>query len=285
MKSPQVSPQGSRIASVHNGSSLFTGDAGGGESNIRRTIIENDRLDAIVQLPNNLFYNTGITTYIWLLNNNKPDSRKGKVQLIDASLLYRKLRKNLGNKNCEFAPEHIAEITQTYLDCLSIERKLDANHDSIGIASQVFNNEDLGYYKVNIERPDRRKAQFTEAAIQPLRFDKSLSEVMEHLYSEHGDKVYQSGFLKSISKDILQWCEENDISLNTKAKAKLLDENFWQKQRDLYQTAQLLMTEIGHQEFDDFNLFKQQVDAVLKDKKIKTVSSGKERHSQCRQLV
>ncbi|WP_369677588.1 HsdM family class I SAM-dependent methyltransferase, partial [Klebsiella pneumoniae] len=99
----------SRIASVHNGSSLFTGDAGGGESNIRRFIIENDMLDAIVQLPNNLFYNTGITTYIWVLNNNKPASRKGKVQLIDASLLYRKLRKNLGNKNCEFAPEHITE--------------------------------------------------------------------------------------------------------------------------------------------------------------------------------
>ncbi|HBW7419323.1 TPA: N-6 DNA methylase, partial [Klebsiella pneumoniae] len=104
MKDPSVSPHGSRIASVHNGSSLFTGDAGGGESNIRRFIIENDMLDAIVQLPNNLFYNTGITTYIWVLNNNKPASRKGKVQLIDASLLYRKLRKNLGNKNCEFAP-------------------------------------------------------------------------------------------------------------------------------------------------------------------------------------
>ena len=98
---------GSRIASVHNGSSLFTGDAGSGESNIRRHIIENDWLEAIIQLPNNLFYNTGITTYIWLLSNNKADKRKGKVQLLDASGLYRKLRKNLGNKNCEFAPEHI----------------------------------------------------------------------------------------------------------------------------------------------------------------------------------
>lgn len=97
MKSPKISPLGSRIASVHNGSSLFTGDAGGGESNIRRYIIENDMLDAIVQLPNNLFYNTGITTYIWILSNNKSEKRRGKVQLIDASLLYRKLRKNLGN--------------------------------------------------------------------------------------------------------------------------------------------------------------------------------------------
>ncbi len=167
MKSPELSPLGSRIASVHNGSSLFTGDAGGGESNIRRFIIENDMLDAIVQLPNNLFYNTGITTYIWLLNNKKPANRKGKVQLIDASLLYRKLRKNLGNKNCEFAPEHIEEITRTYLDCAAIERKLDENKDPIGIASQVFDNSDFGYYKVTIERPDRRKAKFTPRLLPP----------------------------------------------------------------------------------------------------------------------
>lgn len=104
MKPLDNSPHGSRIASVHNGSSLFTGDAGSGESNIRRHIIENDLLEAIIQLPNNLFYNTGITTYIWLLSNHKAPERKGKVQLIDASQLCRKLRKNLGNKNCEFAP-------------------------------------------------------------------------------------------------------------------------------------------------------------------------------------
>lgn len=107
MVSKMKSPNGSRIASVHNGSSLFTGDAGSGESNIRRHIIENDLLEAIIQLPNNLFYNTGITTYIWLLSNHKPDQRKGKVQLIDASQLYRKLRKNLGNKNCESSPPSI----------------------------------------------------------------------------------------------------------------------------------------------------------------------------------
>jgi type I restriction enzyme M protein len=275
MKSPSVSPLGSRIASVHNGSSLFTGDAGGGESNIRRYIIENDMLEAIVQLPNNLFYNTGITTYIWLLNNNKPESRKGKVQLIDASLLYRKLRKNLGNKNCEFAPEHISEITQTYLDCAEVERELDANNDPIGIASQVFNYEDFGYYKVNIERPDRRKAKFTPEAIAPLRFDKSLSEVMEHLFAEHGDKVYDKGFLKGMSKDILEWCEDNDISINTKAKAKLLDEKYWQKLRNILESANLLMNEIGSEEFGDFNIFKDKVDDVLKAQKIKLSASEK----------
>ncbi len=109
MKPSGQDTRGSRVASVHNGSSLFTGQAGSGMSNIRRYIIEQDMLEAIVQLPNNFFYNTGITTYIWLLNNNKPDDRKGKVQLIDASLLFKKLRKNLGDKNCEFLSDHIKE--------------------------------------------------------------------------------------------------------------------------------------------------------------------------------
>lgn len=275
MKDPAAGTSGSRIASVHNGSSLFTGDAGGGESNIRRYIIENDMLDAIVQLPNNLFYNTGITTYIWLLNNNKPESRKGKVQLIDASLLYRKLRKNLGNKNCEFAPEHIEQITRTYLDCAAIERELDANGDPAGIASQVFRNEDFGYYKVTIERPDRRKAQFTAERIASLRFDKQLSEVMEHLYVEYGDKLYEKGILKSIDKSVLAWCEDNDISLNAKAKAKLLDVKHWQSLKAVYETAQALMAAIGSDEFDDFNLFKDQVDAELKALKVKLSATEK----------
>ncbi|EGR1333001.1 SAM-dependent DNA methyltransferase [Vibrio parahaemolyticus] len=278
MKDPSVSPLGSRIASVHNGSSLFTGDAGGGESNIRRFIIENDMLDAIVQLPNNLFYNTGITTYIWVLNNNKPEARKGKVQLIDASLLYRKLRKNLGNKNCEFAPEHITEITDTYLACEDVERALDANNDPIGIASKVFSNDDFGYYKVTIERPDRRRAKFTQDAIAPLRFDKQLSEVMEYVYAEHGELVYEKtgygtekkkSFLKSIEKDILSWCEDNDISLNAKAKAKLLDVKHWLALKALLETAQTMMADIGSIEFDDFNSFKTQVDKSLKAHAIK----------------
>lgn len=190
-------------------------------------------------------------------------------QLIDANLLYLKLRKNLGNKNCEFSPKHIAKITQTYLEFLTLERKLDKNNDPIGIASQVFSNRDFGYYKVNIERPDRRKAKFTKKAIAPLRYDRTLSEVMEHLFNEHGDKVYEKGFLKSISKEILAWCEDSDISINTKAKNKLVDDKYWQKFRNIFEVAQSLMAEIGEQEFDDFNIFKEKVDVVIKEKKIK----------------
>ena len=127
---------GSRIAEVHNGSSLFTGDAGQGESNIRRWIIENDWLEAIVALPLNMFYNTSIATYIWLLTNRKPEHRKGKVQLIDATQWYRPLRKNLGTKNCELGEADIDRICQTFLE---FEESAQ---------SKIFDNADFGYWKV-----------------------------------------------------------------------------------------------------------------------------------------
>jgi len=264
MKPLSISPMGSRVASIHNGSSLFTGDAGSGESNIRRYIIENDMLDAIVQLPNNLFYNTGITTYIWLLSNNKPDHRQGKVQLIDSSLLFKKLRKNLGNKSCEFAPEHIAAIMQTYLSAANVERQLNDNNDQIGIAAKVFDNKDFGFYKVNIERPDRRCAQFKPELIASLRFDKQLREPMEHIYSVHGDSVYDVGYLKANDAAIYSWCEDNDINLNAKAKTKLLDTKMWLKLRNVYQMAEELLEDLGYKEYNDFNEFKADVDLTIK---------------------
>ena len=136
---------GSRIAEVHNGSSLFTGDAGQGESNIRRWIIENDWLEAIVALPLNMFYNTGIATYVWVLTNNKPEHRRGKVQLIDATEWYRPLRKNLGKKNCELGEEDIQRICDTFLAFKETEQ------------SKIFDNAAFGYWKVTIERPLRLK--------------------------------------------------------------------------------------------------------------------------------
>lgn len=260
MKAPGDGAVGSRIASVHNGSSLFTGDAGSGESNIRRHIIENDLLDAIIQLPNNLFYNTGITTYIWLLSNNKPERRRGKVQLIDASLLYRKLRKNLGNKNCEFSPEHIAEITDTYLSLDSIDRPAGGD----GIAAKVFDNRDFGYHKVTIERPDRRMAQFSRERIETLRFDKSLREPMEWMHQQWGDAIYRPGTLKAYEKDILKWCEENEINLNTKQRKKLLSPDTWKKHATLVKIASYLMETIGTDAYKDYNQFKVSVDQELK---------------------
>ncbi len=142
-KMKQDTRLGSRIAQVHNGSSLFTGDAGQGESNIRRWIIENDWLEAIVALPLNLFYNTGIATYVWLLSNRKPEHRRGKVQLIDATGWFEPLRKNLGKKNCELGEQDIARICDTFLAFEETEQ------------SRIFDNAAFGYFKVTVERPLR----------------------------------------------------------------------------------------------------------------------------------
>ena len=136
-------PLGSRIAEVHNGSSLFTGDAGQGESNIRRWIIENDWLEAVVALPLNMFYNTGIATYIWVLSNRKPEHRRGKVQLIDATQWFKPLRKNLGSKNCELSEEDIHRICDTFLKFKETGQ------------SKIFPNQAFGYWKVQVERPLR----------------------------------------------------------------------------------------------------------------------------------
>lgn len=268
MKPLSQSPMGSRIASVHNGSSLFTGDAGGGESNIRRYIIENDLLEAIVQMPNNLFYNTGITTYIWLLSNHKSTSRKGKVQLIDAGQLFRKLRKNLGNKNCEFAPDHIREIVQVYEQMQAVEKTGDE-----GIASKLFDNSDFGYYKVTIERPKRLKAQFTTERIAELRFDKNLREAMEWAYQQYGELLYVD--LESYEKEIIDWCDKNELNLNTKQGKALTHVATWQKGVDLMHAATVLMEEIGSAEFADFNQFSLLFNKTVKQKSITLSSSEK----------
>ncbi len=269
MKTLKDNPEGSRIASVHNGSSLFTGDAGSGESNIRRFIIENDMLETIVQMPNNLFYNTGITTYIWLLSNHKKADRKGKVQLIDAGQLYRKLRKNLGNKNCEFAPEHITEILNTYEGLKTIDREADEK----SIASKIFDNTDFGYYKVSIERPKRLKAQFTEERIAELRFDKSLKEPMQWAYGEFGDAVYND--VKQFEEQILKYTDDNELNLSSANKKKLLKQDTWKKHLNLYNAAKQLIKVVGSDEYSDFNTFKTTVDKHIRLAKLKLGASEK----------
>ena len=160
---------GSRIAEVHNGSSLFTGDAGQGESNIRRWIIENDWLEAIVALPLNMFYNTGIATYIWVLSNRKPEQRRGRVHLIDATQWFQPLRKNLGSKNCELSDEDIGRICDTFLAFEETEQ------------SKIFPNEAFGYWKVVVERPLRLEGidpglAYTAKEIKALKDEAKRSE-------------------------------------------------------------------------------------------------------------
>ena len=163
-KMKHATPLGSRIVEVHNGSSLFTGDAGQGESNIRQWIIENDWLEAIIALPLNMFYNTGIATYIWVLSNRKPAHREGKVQLIDATKWYRSLRKNLGKKNCELAPEDIGRIVETFLAFEETEQ------------SKIFPNAAFGYRKVTVERPLRLRGIDPERAYMTKEIKGLLAE-------------------------------------------------------------------------------------------------------------
>lgn len=159
-KMKKDTPLGSRIAEVHNGSSIFTGDAGSGESNARRYLIENDLVEAIIAVPENMFYNTGIGTYIWILSNKKEERRKGKIQLIDATAMKSTLRKNMGKKNCEFTPDIRREIVRIFLDMEESD------------ISMIFRNEEFGYWNVTVERPLRLR-MFPDRAIPADTFKKS----------------------------------------------------------------------------------------------------------------
>ena len=142
---------GSRFGIVLNGSPLFTGNAGSGESEIRRYVLENDLVEAIIGLPTDMFYNTGISTYVWIVTNRKPEHRKGKVQLIDASGMWQKMRKSLGSKRKELSDEHIAEITRLFGDAQEVSSTDEEGHD-VPI-SRIFNNEEFGYQTITVERP------------------------------------------------------------------------------------------------------------------------------------
>ncbi|RPH50941.1 MAG: SAM-dependent DNA methyltransferase [Desulfobacteraceae bacterium] len=187
---------GSRIAEVHNGSSLFTGDAGQGESNIRRWIIEKDWLEAIVALPLNMFYNTGIATYIWIISNRKLEHRKGKVQLIDATRWFKPLRKNLGKKNCELSDDDITLICETFLKFEDTEQ------------SKIFPNAAFGYWKVTVDRPLRLKGIEPDRAYTPKEI-KKLKESAER--DESAPPVIRKIHKKGTNPDSMQGMFESVI--------------------------------------------------------------------------
>jgi type I restriction enzyme M protein len=256
-------PLGSRIAEVHNGSSLFTGDAGQGESNIRRWIIENDWLEAIIALPLNIFYNTGIATYIWVLTNRKPDSRKGLVQLIDATQWFKPRRKNLGKKNCDLAEEDIQSICQTYLSFKETEQ------------SRIFPNKAFGYWKVTVERPLRLHSRITPKAIESLRFSSGDEDIRSRLYGQFGDALSRdfSKVKPRLEKALDEWGSDEEGSedgeassgkgLSDKKKKKLLDPRTWERDQRLVEIATSLGKELGDGLFEDHNIFRSKVNDAL----------------------
>jgi len=222
-KMKQGTKLGSRIAEVHNGSSLFTGAAGQGESNIRRWIIENDWLEAIVALPLNMFYNTGIATYIWVLTNRKPGHRKGKVQLIDATQWFKPLRKNLGKKNCELGEADIARICDTFLAFEETEQ------------SKIFDNAAFGYWKVTVDRPLRLVGTDPNRVYKAAEI-KKLKEAGAR--NEEGPPVIKKIHKKGVEPDPLRGIFETTIG----GKPSVVE---YEPDTDLRDTEQIPLTDEG----------------------------------------
>lgn len=242
---------GSRIATVHNGSALFTGDAGGGASEIRRHIIENDWLECIIALPKNIFYNTGIPTYIWIVSNKKSKQRKGKIQLINALGLYEKLRKNLGEKNCEMTTDHINEITKLYLDFKETD------------ISKIYSNEYFGYNKITVERPLRLSSCFTDEAIESLRFDSNISDEMKWVFQSFGDDVYSN--LDKYKERIEIHLSKNEIKLKSSDITNLFSQEYWKSRSSLIENAKRLSEKLGNKQFDNYNTFLPLVEQAIKE--------------------
>jgi type I restriction enzyme M protein len=266
MKPLDLQPQGSRVASIHNGSSLFTGDAGSGESNIRRYLIENDLVDAIIQLPNNIFYNTGISTYVWILTNKKAESRKGKVQLIDASQAFEKLRKNQGSRNCTISDQFKDAILKVYMDFVEQEATEETK-----LGSKIFDGDDFRYYNVTIERPLRLKSQFNALKIDEMLFDSSDMEMSKWLYQTYGNRVFDG--LDSEIPNIKEYLNENEIKMTDKKLATHVDPKKWKERNDLQLVAKSLMHAIGTDVYMNFNMFSDLIEEKAKSLDIKVSAS------------
>ncbi len=282
---------GARIGIILNGSPLFTGGAGSGESEIRRHILESDLLEAIVALPTDMFYNTGIATYIWILSNKKSPDRKGRVQLINGVHLHGKMRKSLGSKRHEMGEDDIKTITRAFGDFTAIDpQPLDKPTEGKStrgrqaanpkakpektFSSKIFPTHAFGYRRITIERPLRESYQFSDERLAPLRFaPKPLAAPMEWIFGEYGaawtDETY--GVLRAHEAEIRAALKADFPELKEKHVKDLLDPATWRAQRSILQKARQLQAKIGTDQHDDMNGY----DAALKSTGIKLDAAEK----------
>ena len=276
---------GGRIGIILNGSPLFTGGAGSGESEIRRHILESDLLEAIVALPTDMFYNTGIATYVWVLSNKKDPERKGKVQLINGVHLYQKMRKSLGSKRQELGDNDIALITRAFgkfdaIEPYSLDKAPDEKSnrgrqsatkkkaDKKTFGSKVFESHEFGYRRITVERPLRLSIQFSDDRLEALRFASGpLNAAMQKIYEQFGkdwnDDTY--GKLDSVEVEVRALIKADFADVKEKQIKDLLAPKTWNAQKELLANAKQLQALIGTAQCDDFNEFEETLKNALKD--------------------
>ena len=295
--SAEGSEGGGRIGIILNGSPLFTGGAGSGESEIRRYILEADLLETIVALPTDMFYNTGISTYVWILSNHKQPERKGKVQLINGVNLSSKMRKSLGSKRNEMSTDDIALITRTFgaFDVINAtdldkpaEQKSNRGRQSANpkveaaktFAAKIFNTHEFGYRRITIERPLRESFQFSDERIEELRFaNKPLEAPMKWIYENFGCSSEQPwsddpecksyGVLADNEVEIRVHIKANFSELKEKQIKDLLGSKVWLAQKAIMLKAKKLQAHIGTEQHNDMNQYDAIVKAAAKAQNIK----------------
>ncbi|WP_281994775.1 type I restriction-modification system subunit M [Ruegeria faecimaris] len=246
---------GGRIGIILNGSPLFTGGAGSGESEIRRHILESDLLEAIIALPTDMFYNTGIATYVWVLTNKKAPERKGNVQLINGVDLFGKMRKSLGSKRKRLEDSHIATITRCFGGFEAV-----AAEETSTFASKIFETHEFGYRRLTIERPLRESYQFSDDRIETLRFaPKPLNAITRWIYDTYGkgwdEEGADYGVLDSYEDEIRTHIKAEFAELKETQIKDALDPRTWRRQLEILKKARELKFEIGPDQHDDMNLY------------------------------
>ncbi|MCD4654500.1 type I restriction-modification system subunit M [bacterium] len=274
---------GGRIGIILNGSPLFTGGAGSGESEIRRHILESDLLEAIVALPTDMFYNTGIATYVWILSNKKDQERKGKVQLINGVHLYVKMRKSLGSKRQQVGDKDIALITRTFGKFEAVESySLDKTADETSsrgrpaangkkakkktFGCKIFEGYEFGYRRITVDRPLRLSAKFSDERLAGLRFASGpLNAAMQRIYGLYGTNWIQESYgkLAEVEDAVRSLIKAEFKNLKEKQIKDLLAPKTWNVQRELLRTAHVLKDDIGSDHWDDFNEFEDRLKHAL----------------------